>query len=232
MRTRVFLGLTMIVVVLSIGLASTSGCSIIQTQETPITQSTSETTVTQTTTETTVTQPITETMVTQTTTETTVTQPTTETTVSTTITTTDDAIGNQGSLTESQQALLADIRSKAEQPYPGIYYIDAVTAKKLLDETQAIFLDARYLVDYDVSHIADAVSLPVSSVWKEDIEPENIIPDKEAVYIAYCAPGCPAGFELARELSIRGYHNLFVLSGGYLAWEDAGYPMDKQESKP
>jgi rhodanese-related sulfurtransferase len=31
--------------------------------------------------------------------------------------------------------------------------------------------------------------------------------------------------ELAGELSVRGYHNLFVLIGGYLTWEDAGYGM-------
>ena len=229
MRLKSFLGLIVTVVVLSIGLASTSGCStsvaqgapIAQTTSTPVTQTTS-TPVTQTT----------STSVTQTT-STSVTQTTSTPVTQTTSTPVNgNGVDKQKVLTESQQALLANIRSKAEQPYPGIYYVDAVTAKKLVDDTQAIFLDARYLVDYDVAHISGAVSLPVSSVWKGPLQPDKVLPDKEAVYIAYCSPGCPAGLELAQELAVRGYHNLFVLSGGYLAWETAGYAMDRQKSKP
>ena len=125
----------------------------------------------------------------------------------------------------AQASLLTEIRAKAEQASPGIYSIDAVTAKLLADNTTAIILDARYKVDYDVLHLGGAISLPVSSVWKALIDPVTVIPDKDAIYIAYCAPGCPAGLELTQELAARGYHNLFVLIGGYLYWQQAGYPM-------
>ncbi len=207
MRLRLFLGLIMTVVLLSIGLVSISGCFINATQGTPVTQSTSESPVAQPTSETLVVQP-------------------------TPITNTGNATDKKELIAVIKENLLADIRSKAEQPYGGVYYVDAVTAKNLVDQTQAIFLDARYLVDYDVSHVSGAISLPVSSVWAGTIDPEKILPDKEAVYIAYCAPGCPAGLELAQELYIRGYNNVFVLSGGYLVWETAGYAMDKQKVKP
>jgi rhodanese-related sulfurtransferase len=126
---------------------------------------------------------------------------------------------------------LADIRSKAEQPSPGIYYIDAATAKKMVDSMPTVILDARYKVDWDKLHIAGSLSLPVSSVWiqtthpEQYIDPATVVPDKDAVIITYCAPGCPAGLELAGELAVRGYHNLFVLIGGYLYWQEAGYGM-------
>jgi len=241
MKLRSFLVLIMIVTVLSIGLISASGCSATVSQGTPVIQPTLAPLVTQTIPEPLVTQPTTASLNTQTTAGPLVTQPApdplvaqpapgspvTQPTPETPVTQ-PTAVTTTGSFSTIQQALLADIRSTAEQPKPGIYYVDAVTAKKLVDETQATFLDARYLVDYDAAHISGAVSLPVSSIWTREIEPEKILLDKEAVLIAYCAPGCPAGLELAQELSIRGYQNLFVLNGGYLVWEDAGYPMAKQ----
>jgi len=129
---------------------------------------------------------------------------------------------------ESKQLLLANVRSNAAQPYGGVYNVDAVTAKHLVDQTQALFLDARYLVDYDKSHISGAISLPVSSVWIGLIDPTTVLLNKDAVLIAYCAPGCPAGLELAEELYVLGYHNVFVLDGGYLVWQTAGYAMITQ----
>jgi rhodanese-related sulfurtransferase len=168
-----------------------------------------------------VTTPATVTPVTTPATVTPVTTPTTVTPVTTPTTT-----------TESQQLLLAAIRSTAKQPYGGVYYVDAVTAKSLFDQTQAIFLDARYLVDYNTAHIYGAISLPVSSVWAGTIDPETVLLHKDAVLIAYCAPGCPAGLELAEELYVRGYQNVFVLDGGYLVWQDAGYAMVTQTVKP
>jgi rhodanese-related sulfurtransferase len=134
--------------------------------------------------------------------------------------------------TESQQILLAGIRSTDVQPYGGVYYVNAVTAKSLVDNTQAIFLDARWLVDYNTAHIFGAISLPVHSIWDGTIDPETILLNKEAVIIAYCAPGCPAGLELAEELYVRGYQNVFVLDGGYLVWQNAGYAMVTQTVTP
>jgi rhodanese-related sulfurtransferase len=243
-RIRSFFSLIMIAV-LSIGLVSISGCSTARSQDSLVTQPTSESMVAQPTTEAPVAQLITEAPVAQPTTEAPVIQPTTEAPVTqptteapvTQPTTTPviqpTSIPNTGNatITVIQEALLADIRSKAEQPSPGIYYIDAATAKNLFDNASAIILDARYKVDWDELHIAGSLSLPVSSVWiqtthpEQYIDPVTVVPDKDAVIITYCAPGCPAGLELAQELSVRGYHNLFVLIGGYLYWQQAGYPM-------
>ena len=214
MRLRTFLGVIMAAVLLSIGLASISGCATTVTQTVPVIQSTSVLAVVQTSSVTPVNAPATVMPVTATAAETTVNTPAPITT------------------TESQQILLAGIRSTDVQPYGGVYYVNAVTAKSLVDNTQAIFLDARWLVDYNTAHIFGAISLPVHSIWDGTIDPETILLNKEAVIIAYCAPGCPAGLELAEELYVRGYRNVFVLDGGYLVWQDAGYAMVTQTAKP
>jgi rhodanese-related sulfurtransferase len=252
-KTRSFFSVAMIAVLL-VALVSIYGCSaavstqtlaaqpssetpvVTLTTETPVVQPTSETQVTQLTTLALDTQPTTTTQVVKSTTTTTPIVPSTTTTqvVKSTTTTTQVILPTSTTTTSNvtdQQVpatvanLLAEIRSKAEQPSPGVYYIDAVTAKSLVDNTKVTIVDARYLVDYDKLHLAGAISLPVSSVWQGFIDPVTVIPDKEAIIIAYCAPGCPAGLELAGELAARGYHNLFVLLGGYLYWQQAGYPM-------
>ena len=204
MKLRSFLGVILTVVVLSIGLVSISGCSTTVTQTSSSIQPTSETPVVQPAPVTTVTAPAPVVM----------------------------AVTTPATTPESQQLLLAAIRSTAKQPYGGVYYVDAVTAKSLFDQTQAIFLDARYLVDYSTAHIYGAISLPVSSVWAGTVDPETVLIDKDAVLIAYCAPGCPAGLELAEELYVLGYQNVFVLDGGYLVWQNAGYAMVTQTVKP
>jgi len=196
MRLRTFLTVSMAALLLSIGLASISGCGTTINQAALVIQPTSVSAVVQTTSGMPVTTPA------------------------------------PIATTESQQILLAGIRSTDVQPYVGVYYVNAVTAKNLVDQTQAIILDARYKVDYDVSHISGAISLPVSSVWAGIIDPGKILLDKETIIIAYCAPGCPAGLELAEELYVRGYQNVFVLDGGYLVWQDAGYAMVTQTVTP
>ena len=250
-KSRSFFSLVIIAVLL-VALVSIYGCSaavstqplVVQpTTETPLIQTTSETQITpqttlvvdaQPTTTTPVVQSTSTTSVVRSTTTTPVVQSTTTTQVVQTTTTTPVILPTSttttGNITDQQMSaavanLLAGIRSKAEQPSPGIYYIDAATAKNLVDSTKVIILDARYLVDYDKLHLGGAISLPVSSVWQNLIDPVTVVPDKDAIYLAYCAPGCPAGLELAQELAARGYHNLFVLLGGYLYWQQAGYPM-------
>jgi len=244
MKLRSFLGVILTVVVLSIGLVSISGCSTTVTQTSSAIQPTSETPVVQPTPVTTVTAPAPVVMAVTTPAPvvTTVTAPvpvvmtvTTPAPVVIAVTTPAPVVTpvtTPATSPESQQLLLAAIRSTAKQPYGGVYYVDAVTAKSLFDQTQAIFLDARYLVDYSTAHIYGAISLPVSSVWAGTVDPETVLIDKDAVLIAYCAPGCPAGLELAEELYVLGYQNVFVLDGGYLVWQNAGYAMVTQTVKP
>jgi rhodanese-related sulfurtransferase len=127
-----------------------------------------------------------------------------------------------------QQKQLVELRQKAEQLYPGISFIDLVSAKKLYDDKIATFLDARTAPEYQREHIYGAISLPIRALVLGDIELDKVLPAKEALLITYCDGGeCDIGLELAKELSKHGYNNIFVLGEGYPGWENAGYPMEK-----
>jgi len=127
-----------------------------------------------------------------------------------------------------QQKQLTDLRQKAEQLYPGISFIDLISAKKLYDDKMATFLDARTTPEYQREHISGAINLPIRALVLGEIELDNVLPDKGALLITYCDGGeCDIGLELAKELSMLGYNNIFVLGEGYPGWENAGYPMNR-----
>ena len=133
-------------------------------------------------------------------------------------------------ITEIQQKQLSDLKSKAEQLYPGISFIDLISAKKLYDDKIALFLDARTVPEYQREHISGAINLPIRALVLGEIELDNVLPDKGALLITYCDGGeCDVGLELAKELSKGGYNNIFVLGEGYPGWESAGYPMERPE---
>lgn len=131
-------------------------------------------------------------------------------------------------ISEIQQKQLVELRQKAKQLYPGITFINLVSAKKLYDDKIALFLDARTAPEYQREHIYGAISLPIRALVLGDIELDKVLPAKGALLITYCDGGeCDIGLELAKELSTHGYNNIFVLGEGYPGWEAAGYPMEK-----
>jgi rhodanese-related sulfurtransferase len=100
--------------------------------------------------------------------------------------------------------------------------IEAAEAKSRLDRG-ALFLDARPVDFYNMSHIPSSLPLPEPEFDKyfERLEPKlrssfNIV--------IYCAGyGCEASHVVARKLRDKGIHAA-ILNEGWPAWTDAGYP--------
>lgn len=135
---------------------------------------------------------------------------------------------NSNLVTQIREWQLSQLKAKAQEMNPNIHFIDLVSAKKLFDENQAVFLDARDPDEYSKAHIDRAMGLSVTSAIRGDIPLEEILPDKEAFLITYCDGGeCDVSVELAKELVLKGYSNVFVLGEGYPGWETAGYPVMK-----
>ncbi|SFQ99491.1 rhodanese-like domain-containing protein [Desulfoscipio geothermicus] len=129
-------------------------------------------------------------------------------------------------LAEIQQKQLADLKAKAEQLSTDIRFIDLISAKKLFDERQAIFLDARSPEEHAAGTITGSIGISLMSVVKGEVVLEEAIPDHNAVIVTYCSGGeCDVGVEMAKELVERGYTNVYVLGEGYPGWLDAGYPV-------
>jgi rhodanese-related sulfurtransferase len=123
--------------------------------------------------------------------------------------------GVRGAVPLSQNAFL----EKGDQQ------IDAKEARERL-EKGALFLDARPLPFYEMSHIPGARSLPEDEFDQAFASLEPLLRGRFDV-VVYCAGfGCEASLDVARRLKAKGIPAV-VLAEGWPAWQDAGYPETK-----
>ncbi len=105
----------------------------------------------------------------------------------------------------------------------GAEEIPAAQAKERFDRG-VLFLDARPVANYEMSHIPNAVPLPEDDFDRHfpALEP-RLRSSFDAV--VYCAGyGCEASHLVAERLKARGIH-VAILNEGWPAWIDAGYPV-------
>jgi rhodanese-related sulfurtransferase len=111
----------------------------------------------------------------------------------------------------------------------GDELVAAAQAKVLLDRG-ALFLDARPRDFWRMNRIPGALSLPEDDFEKVFAPLAPTVRRAKAV-VVYCSGfGCEASHVVARKLRERGIA-AGILDEGLPAWEDAGFPLDR-EAKP
>ena len=88
----------------------------------------------------------------------------------------------------------------------------------------AVIMDVRTPVEYEMSHITGAVNV---NVQDESFEDMVIALDPNKTYIVHCTKN-PAGGRSSRALETLqslGFKHLYSLEGGYVAWQDAELPL-------
>jgi rhodanese-related sulfurtransferase len=107
--------------------------------------------------------------------------------------------------------------------------VSAKDARAQLDKG-ALFLDARPVAFYEMSHIPGALPLPEDDFDKHFAKLEPQLRSSFDI-VVYCSGfGCEASHLVARKLKERGIPAV-VLSEGWPAWTDAGYPT-KEGAQP
>jgi rhodanese-related sulfurtransferase len=92
----------------------------------------------------------------------------------------------------------------------------------LMDKGEAVAIDVRGSVPYELGHIKDAKWLPLGLLAQRISE----LPEDKLI-VAYCT--CKAeetSLEAAMLLSSQYGYRVAVLQGGYPAWKEAGHPID------
>jgi len=88
----------------------------------------------------------------------------------------------------------------------------------------AVIMDVRTPVEYEMSHIAGSVNV---NVQDESFENIVIALDPNKTYIVHCTKN-PADGRSSRaleKLKSLGFKHLYSLEGGYVAWRDADLPL-------
>jgi len=145
----------------------------------------------------------------------------------------DAAIGATPAQTGSPTGKMV-VSSKIKLSYPEVSRIAALEVKQLIaKKADIVIIDTQPAENYEMWHIPTAVNIPyISTGNPTDREMMLRALPMSKLIIIYCL--CEEGTDSARmalELIRLGYDNgkVKVLEGGLVKWDEAGYPMIKQE---
>jgi rhodanese-related sulfurtransferase len=90
-----------------------------------------------------------------------------------------------------------------------------------------LIIDARHIQDYQELHVPGAVNLPPES-WTNLTEPPKIVDsNRERQILIYCSQeSCDDSLKLANKLFNLGFTQVMAFTGGFRAWDEAGFPVD------
>jgi len=98
--------------------------------------------------------------------------------------------------------------------------IDAATAKRWLDTSEAVLIDVREIPEYQQAHIPGALLVPLSA-----FDPNKVPQKSDLKVVVHCAMGQRSA-AACEFLQRQGYTNLYNLQGGIQAWGAAGLPIE------
>lgn len=99
--------------------------------------------------------------------------------------------------------------------------VDVQTVASVKDRADVVLLDVREPFEYDEGHIPGVTLIPMNEVADRLAE---IPTDKEV--IVTCRSGNRSS-QITDFLRQQGYDNVHNMDGGILAWEAAGYDVEK-----
>lgn len=102
--------------------------------------------------------------------------------------------------------------------------VGTLNATQLINRQNAVLLDLREPKDFEGGHLPSAVHIPLSQLGSRGSELAKLT---TRPVIAYCDRGQrsrAAGSALAK----LGFADIYLLTGGYRAWKDAGLPVEKK----
>lgn len=105
---------------------------------------------------------------------------------------------------------------------PDVPRLSVAEARALQQKGEAVLVDVRGSVPYELGHITGAVWLPLGLINQRAGE----LPVDKLI-VAYCT--CKSeetSLEAARALRKLGFEKVAVLVGGYPAWAKAGHPIE------
>ncbi len=115
--------------------------------------------------------------------------------------------------------------SKTKETIPKIHLKEA---KVLYESGKALFIDARGIGEYNISHIPGSESMGASEAATKIPLLKDKLQDK--VLVTYChGTGCHLSDKVAAALFDAGYRKICIFFGGWPEWTQANMPVQKYE---
>ncbi len=105
----------------------------------------------------------------------------------------------------------------------GIREVDHIAATQLINHKNALVLDVREQGEYDAGHIVNSKLIPLGKLLERIGELEKY---RERPIVVVCRSGQRSASACAL-LGKEGFAQAHNLSGGVMAWQKAGQPLEK-----
>lgn len=102
----------------------------------------------------------------------------------------------------------------------GVNPVGTAEAIQIVNQRDGIFLDIREPAEFKKEHIAESMSLPLSTLEANIAKLKN--PAQPIILV--CASGQRAR-TAAKQLRGKGFSDIYVLTGGLNAWKDGKLPL-------
>jgi len=110
--------------------------------------------------------------------------------------------------------------------FQGVKTLDLAQAYQTWQGEKALFVDARKAKEYQELHVQGAMNVPPET-WAALSSSELMKTDKTQELVVYCSQeSCDDALKLAQKLRDAGFTRVMAFTGGFRAWDDAGYPAD------
>ena len=103
-------------------------------------------------------------------------------------------------------------------------WVTTLEATQLMNRNDAMVIDVRPAADFAGGHILGAKNVPLAEL---EARAADLAKNKAKPVIVHCRDGRSAGAAVAM-LKKHGFGNVFNLSGGFGAWQEAGLPVEKR----
>ncbi|MCX5888548.1 MAG: rhodanese-like domain-containing protein [Deltaproteobacteria bacterium] len=133
----------------------------------------------------------------------------------------------QASLRGNLTTLLDQKRQeRREVQFQGVKTLDLAQAFQAWQEKKALFVDARKADEYQELHVQGAINVP-QETWAELNSSELMKMDRMRELVVYCSQeSCDDALKLGKKLREVGFERVLAFTGGFRAWDEAGYPAD------
>ncbi|MBD3235418.1 MAG: hypothetical protein GF330_01795 [Candidatus Eisenbacteria bacterium] len=108
----------------------------------------------------------------------------------------------------------------------GARIVTPGAARRLFEEGEYVFVDARPIDDYIESHIEGALSLPTSR-FDELYRELTLWSGGQPLLVYGSALEVPVADDLARRLGEAGEEVVVIMTAGFEAWQARGYPVER-----
>ena len=133
----------------------------------------------------------------------------------------------QASFRGNLTALLDQKRQeRREVQFQGVRTLDLAKAYQIWQDKKALFVDARKAEEYQELHVQGAVNVPPEK-WAELSSAKLMQMERTRELVVYCSQeSCDDALKLAKKLKAAGFTRVMAFTGGFRAWDEAGYPAD------